>query len=99
MGGVARVVGERRERNRVRLRSLVGSMATLLPHSVVRDGAVIAAGAVVTRGSEVPSRALARGVPAEIEPEAIEEGRWAFGPERYVENARRYRDELRLLEP
>jgi carbonic anhydrase/acetyltransferase-like protein (isoleucine patch superfamily) len=77
---------------------LVGSMSTVLPHSVVRRGAVIAAGAVVTRGTEVPVRALARGVPAQIEPDAVEEGRWAFGPERYVENARRYRRELRLID-
>jgi carbonic anhydrase/acetyltransferase-like protein (isoleucine patch superfamily) len=78
---------------------LIGSMSTVLPHARVASGAVIAAGAVVTRGANVPARALARGVPASIEADAVEEDRWAFGSKVYVENARRYARELRLLQP
>jgi carbonic anhydrase/acetyltransferase-like protein (isoleucine patch superfamily) len=77
---------------------LVGSMSAVLPGVVVGRGAVIAAGAVVTGGAVVPARARARGVPAQIETEAVEEGRWAFGPERYVEMARRYAREMRVVE-
>jgi carbonic anhydrase/acetyltransferase-like protein (isoleucine patch superfamily) len=78
---------------------LVGSLAAVLPGAVVGRGAVIAAGAVVTRGTHVPARALARGVPARIEPDAVETGRFADGVQRYVDMAARYRRELRLLEP
>jgi carbonic anhydrase/acetyltransferase-like protein (isoleucine patch superfamily) len=54
--------------------------------------------AVVTRGFEVPARALARGVPARVESEAIEPGRWTAGVQRYVEMAARYRRELRVID-
>jgi carbonic anhydrase/acetyltransferase-like protein (isoleucine patch superfamily) len=77
---------------------LVGSMATVLPHCSVGRGAVIAAGAVLTRGTEVPARALARGVPAQIEAEAVEDGQWAFGSQHYVDMAQRYARELRQVE-
>jgi carbonic anhydrase/acetyltransferase-like protein (isoleucine patch superfamily) len=77
---------------------LVGSMATVLPHCRVRRGAVIAAGAVLIWGTEVPALALARGVPAQIESGAVEEGRWASGPRHYVEMAQRYARELREVQ-
>jgi carbonic anhydrase/acetyltransferase-like protein (isoleucine patch superfamily) len=77
---------------------LVGSLAAVLPGAIVGRGAVIAAGAVVTRGFTVPARALARGVPARIEPDAVEAGRFADGVQRYVDMAARYRRELRVLD-
>lgn len=77
---------------------LVGSEASVLPHATVGRGAVVAAGAVVVRGATVPARALARGVPAQIEEDAVEEGRWSAGVQRYVELARRYRVQLREIE-
>jgi carbonic anhydrase/acetyltransferase-like protein (isoleucine patch superfamily) len=77
---------------------LVGSMATVLPMAVVGRGAVIAAGAVLTRETVVPALALARGVPARITENASERGRWAAGVQRYVEIAERYRGELRLID-
>jgi carbonic anhydrase/acetyltransferase-like protein (isoleucine patch superfamily) len=76
---------------------LVGSEASVLPHAVVGRGAVIAAGAVVVRGAAVPARALARGVPAKVEEDAIEDGRWAAGVQRYVDLAKRYRTEMREI--
>jgi carbonic anhydrase/acetyltransferase-like protein (isoleucine patch superfamily) len=76
---------------------LVGSLAAVLPGAVVGRGAVIAAGAVVTRGFSVPARALARGVPARIAPDAVEAGRWGDGVQRYVDMAARYRHELRQI--
>jgi len=77
---------------------LVGSLSAVLPLAVVGRGAVIAAGATVTRGTSVPARALARGVPARIEPDAVEPGRWAAGVQRYVDNAEWFRRELRRLD-
>ena len=74
---------------------LVGSEASVLPRAVVGRGAVIAAGAVVVRGASVPARALARGVPASFELDAIADGRWADGVQRYVDLAQRYRSEMR----
>ena len=42
----------------------IGANATILPGVTVGDGAVIAAGAVVTR--DVPERAVVAGVPARV---------------------------------
>lgn len=74
---------------------LVGSMASVLPRATLGRGCVVAAGAVVTERAEVPARALAVGVPAEIRPDAVEEGRYRAGVQRYVDLAARYRRELR----
>jgi carbonic anhydrase/acetyltransferase-like protein (isoleucine patch superfamily) len=75
--------------------AMIGSEATVLPRARVGRGAVVAAGAVVVRGADVPPLALARGVPAQIEPDAIEDGRWQAGVQRYVDLANRYRTEMR----
>ena len=42
----------------------IGDHATLLPGVTVGDGAIIAAGAVVTK--DVPPRAIVAGVPAKV---------------------------------
>ena len=77
---------------------LVGSKASVLPRSVLGRGCVVAAGAVVTARMEVPPRALALGVPAEIREGEVEEGRYTDGVQRYVDLAARYREELRRLD-
>ena len=77
---------------------LVGSMSTVLPFCVLGRGAVVAAGAVLTRGTEVPPHALAKGVPAQIRDGAVQEGKWATGVQRYVDMAQRYASEMRLVE-
>ena len=77
---------------------LVGSNACVLPLSMVGRGAVIAAGAVIVREGVVPARALARGVPAKIAENAIEPGRWSAGVQRYVDNAARFRREMRRID-
>ena len=50
--------------------SLVGSGAVVLHRVVVRTGGFVAAGAVVSPGTEVPAGAMAMGVPARIRPGA-----------------------------
>lgn len=77
---------------------LVGSGAVLLHRVLVRSGALVAAGAVVPPGTEVPPRGLARGVPARVTADAVEEGAFAGSVRRYVENARRYAAQLRRLD-
>ncbi len=77
---------------------LVGSGSVLLHRVLVRSGALVAAGAVVAPGTEVPPRGMARGVPARVTTDAVEEGAFAGSVRRYVENARRYAAQLRRLD-
>jgi acetyltransferase-like isoleucine patch superfamily enzyme len=49
---------------RVRRRASIGSNATILPGLTIGEGAMIGAGAVVTR--DVPDHAIVVGVPARI---------------------------------
>jgi carbonic anhydrase/acetyltransferase-like protein (isoleucine patch superfamily) len=77
---------------------LIGSGSVVLHRVVVRSGALVGAGAVVSPGTEVPSRAMALGVPARIRPDAVTAGSFADSVQRYVANAERYRKELRRLD-
>ena len=77
---------------------LVGSGAIVLQEVIVRTGAVIAAGAVVQAKTEVPSNALALGVPAKIRLDAATRDYTSRGVRNYVGNADRYRRELRLID-
>lgn len=77
---------------------LVGSMASVLPYVTLGAGAVVAAGAVVTRGTEVPARALAVGVPARVVAEGAADHDYTAGVQHYVENARRWARHLRRVD-
>jgi carbonic anhydrase/acetyltransferase-like protein (isoleucine patch superfamily) len=79
-------------------RCLIGSGSVLLHRVIVRRGALVGAGAVVSPGTEVPSRALALGVPARIRLEAVAEGAVTDAVERYVANGARYARELRRID-
>ncbi|QGU03470.1 gamma carbonic anhydrase family protein [Corynebacterium comes] len=72
--------------------TLVGMKSTLLSRSVIGEGALIAAGAVVLEDMEIPDRALAAGVPAKIRRELSEEQSAGFIPHagRYVELSKRH---------
>jgi carbonic anhydrase/acetyltransferase-like protein (isoleucine patch superfamily) len=50
---------------------LVGSGAVVLEGVVCRAGSLVGAGAVVSPGTEVPSGAMALGVPARIRPDVV----------------------------
>lgn len=79
--------------------ALVGSGAIVLHAARVRTGALVGAGAVVSGGVEVPSRAMALGVPARIRPDAVDPERMIRpGAVGYVERAARYRTALRRLD-
>jgi carbonic anhydrase/acetyltransferase-like protein (isoleucine patch superfamily) len=77
--------------------SLVGSGSVVLHRAVVRSHALVGAGAVVPNGMEVPSFAMALGVPAVMRKGAMSEGFVQHAVETYVENGRRYRRELRRV--
>lgn len=80
-------------------RSLVGNGAVVLHQAVVRSGAIVGANAVVTNGTEVPSGAMALGVPAKIFPDRVADPILIWAPMySYVERARQYRQELRRLD-
>ncbi|MCW2607189.1 MAG: hypothetical protein JWO60_1882 [Frankiales bacterium] len=77
---------------------LIGNGSNVLHDVVVRSGALVGAGAVVSNGTEVPARAMALGVPAKMRLDAVPEGVVQLGADMYVENAKRYRSELRRID-
>jgi carbonic anhydrase/acetyltransferase-like protein (isoleucine patch superfamily) len=77
---------------------LVGSGSVVLHRVVVRRGALVGAGALVPNGTEVPSRAMALGVPARIREDAVGEDAFRYAVEKYVTNGHWYRAELRRLD-
>ncbi|MGH9184343.1 MAG: gamma carbonic anhydrase family protein, partial [Acidimicrobiales bacterium] len=52
--------------------ALVGNGAIVLHRVVVRSGALVGANAVVPNGMEIPSRAMALGVPARLREDAVD---------------------------
>ena len=79
--------------------ALVGSGAVVLHDAVVRREALVGAGAVVSGGIEVPSRAMALGVPAKIKPDAVNPDLMIrMGMLSYVERGAHYRAHLRRLD-
>lgn len=67
--------------------TLVGMKATLLSRSVVGPGSLIAAGALVLEGQEIPAKSLAAGIPAKVRRELSDEQSHSFIPHagRYVD--------------
>ena len=78
--------------------ALVGSNSVVLHRAIVRTGALVAGSAFVPNGMEVPSGAMAMGVPAKIRLDAVDSAMIAMLAEGYVENGHRYRAELRRLD-
>lgn len=77
--------------------SLVGSGSVVLHRAVVRSGGLVAAQALVSPGTEVPSGAVARGVPARITPDAVPEGMIEASVRTYVDSAHWYNAHLRRI--
>lgn len=78
--------------------SLVGSGSVVLHRAVVRRGALVGAGAVVANDTEVPSGAMALGIPARIRPDSVSGEEIAAAAALYVRNGERYRTQLRRLD-
>jgi carbonic anhydrase/acetyltransferase-like protein (isoleucine patch superfamily) len=78
--------------------ALVGSGSVVLHRAEVHTGATVAAGCVVTNNFVVPENALAVGVPARVKEQASSVAMIQASAAVYVNNARRYRSQLRLAE-
>ncbi|MYG93395.1 MAG: gamma carbonic anhydrase family protein [Acidimicrobiia bacterium] len=79
--------------------ALIGVSSVVLPKAVVGKGALVAACAVVTNSMEVPSLALALGIPAKIREGHMQEGSNLHNARGYVERGYMYRSEMRELDP
>ena len=77
---------------------LVGSGSIVLHRAIVRTGALVGAAAVVTNSTEVPSRAMALGVPAVIKENRSDPELILLNAAGYVANTRLYREKLRKLD-
>jgi carbonic anhydrase/acetyltransferase-like protein (isoleucine patch superfamily) len=78
-------------------RALIGNGSIVLHEAVIHRGATVAAGAVVRNLMEVPAHAAAMGVPATIRLDFSDEEEIAMMAALYVDNAKRYKEELRQL--
>ena len=78
--------------------SLVGSGAVVLHMARVRPGALVGAGAVVSGGTDVPSGAMALGIPAKIKPDSVDQAHISVGAEFYRQRGHLYREQLRRLD-
>jgi carbonic anhydrase/acetyltransferase-like protein (isoleucine patch superfamily) len=78
--------------------ALIGSGSIVLHRARVCRGALVGAAALVPNGMEVPSGAMALGVPAKLRADAVvADTMIAPNARAYVENGRRYLKELRRI--
>ena len=78
--------------------SFVGNGAIVLHRVVVRSGALVGANAVVNNDTEVPSGAMALGIPAKIRPDSVRPGMIEHGVAAYIERAQFFKQNLRRLD-
>ncbi|MBM3691014.1 MAG: gamma carbonic anhydrase family protein [Actinobacteria bacterium] len=71
---------------------LIGSGSTLLPEAVVRRNSLVGANALIPGSMEVPSFAMALGVPAKIKPDSVSEGQFIENADAYVARGKYYRE-------
>lgn len=77
---------------------LIGSGAVVLHRVVVRRWALVGAAAMVTNGTEVPSHAMALGVPATVKTDRVKAGDFDQSVATYVHNAHWYAQDLRRID-
>jgi carbonic anhydrase/acetyltransferase-like protein (isoleucine patch superfamily) len=77
--------------------ALVGSGSIVLHRAVVRTNALVGAAALVPNGMEVPSGAMALGVPAKLRLDSVTPDMILENAANYVRNAREYRTQLRKI--
>ncbi len=77
---------------------LIGSGAVVLHGAIIRTGALVGAQALVSNGTEVPSGAMALGVPARIKPDSVDRELLTAAAAVYVHNSHWYNAELRRLD-
>ncbi len=78
--------------------TLVGNASIVLHRAVVRTGALVGSNAVVTNDMEVPSGAMALGIPAKIKPGAVDPDMIKDAVDKYIERTQRFRSQMRRLD-
>ena len=78
--------------------ALVGSGSVVLHNAIVRSGGLVGANAVCPDGFEVPAGAMALGIPAKLRLDAVDPMMIKLSADHYVENGKRFAEELRRLE-
>jgi carbonic anhydrase/acetyltransferase-like protein (isoleucine patch superfamily) len=78
--------------------ALVGNGSIVLHEAIVRSHSLVGSNAVVPNRFEVPSGAMALGVPARLREGTVEPGQFDDVVQIYVERGRRYRDLLRRID-
>jgi len=76
---------------------LIGSGSVILHRAHVGLGALVAASAMVPNDTQIPSYAMALGVPCKIRENAVEAGSFDYAVELYSQDGHMYRSELRQL--
>jgi len=78
--------------------ALVGNGAVVLHRAIIRSHSLVGSNAVVPNDMEVPSGALALGIPAKLRLDKVTPDMILSGVEAYVEKARLFRSQLRRLD-
>lgn len=78
--------------------SFVGNGAIVLHRVIVRSGGLVGANAVVNNDVEVPSGAMALGIPAKIRPDSVRPGMIEEGVAAYNERAQFFKNNLRRID-
>ena len=78
--------------------SLVGNGAVVLHRAIVRSCSLVGSNAVVTNDMEVPSKAMALGIPARIRPDTVTPDMISDGVEKYLRRSQRYQREMRRID-
>ncbi len=77
---------------------LVGNGSVVLHRALLRTGCLVGSNAVVTNDTEVPSRAMALGIPAKILLDRVDPAMIADAAQKYLERSVSYRTDLRRLD-
>ena len=78
--------------------ALVGNGAVVLHRAIIRSHSLVGSNAVVPNDMEVPSGALALGIPAKLRLDKVTPDMILSGVEAYVQKARLFRSQLRRLD-
>lgn len=76
---------------------MVGMGATVLDGAHVGRESLVAAGSVLTEGTDVPPGTLVAGTPAEVRRE-VDDSPWTHAGEHYVELAKRHEQSAERVE-
>ncbi|MCP5032106.1 MAG: gamma carbonic anhydrase family protein [Actinomycetia bacterium] len=79
-------------------RALVGNGAVVLHRAIVRSCSLVGSNAVVTNDMEVPSKAMALGIPAKIRPDSVTPEMISDGVDKYLHRTKRYQSGLHRID-